>query len=277
MADTQLPWRQMIASERLHPNPDNPREDPGDLTGLAGSIRKNGLLQPVVARPAPDIGDGHYYIEAGYRRWMAMREWSSQIPAVIRPLQRGESPVRRNLITGLVENIHRRDLDPIEKARAFGRLRDELKLNQQQIAAETGLDSSTVSVSLALLELSDDTQERVRRGTLTVTEALRLVKRRRAAQRRKKGGPGRTGAVWEPDWFTAKHPLARKAAALCDAREHNSRRRIGARGQYPGACGQCWESVVREDERLVTAATAEAAAAWRALQDRKNPASSDVV
>ena len=239
MTTVQQPWRQMIAAGRLHPNPDNPGEDaPGDLAGLEASIRKNGLLQPLAVRPAPDKGDGHFYIEDGWRRWLAMKEWSTEIPAVIRPLRPGENAVRRNIITGLITAVHRRDLDPIAKARAFGRLRDELKMTQPQIAAETGISLSNVSNSLALLELSVDTQERVRDGKLPAGEALRLVRRRRAAQRRKKGGSGQTGAVWEPDTFTVKHPLARNAVVLCDARQHNSRRRLGRAGAFPGACGE---------------------------------------
>lgn len=277
MTDAQLPWRQMIATERLHPNPDNPREDPGDLTELRESIRAAGLKHRVLVIPAPDIGDGHYYIEDGWRRWLAMKDEWSAIPSEIRPLQPGENIHFRNILTGLITSVHQRPLDPVERARGYGRLRDEFGLNQIQIAAKTGLHSSTVSGSLALLELSADTQELVRKGALTAAEALRLVKRKRAADRRRKGGSGRTGAIWEPDWFTARHPLARKAAALCDAREHNSRRRLGARGRYAGACGQCWESLVREDERLVIAATAEAAAAWHAMQDGNAAAPSDVV
>jgi ParB/RepB/Spo0J family partition protein len=266
MNEAQLPWRQMIAADRLHPGPDNPRQDPGDdLDGLAASIRKNGLLQPVVARPAPDLGDGHYYIEDGWRRWLAMKDWSTSIPAVVKPLQIGENAAVRSIFTALVTSAHAQPLNPIERARGYGRLRREFGFTQAQIGAQAGLSGSTVANSLALLELSEDTQERVAKGTLSVTDALRQVKRKRAADRRKKGGSGQAGAVWEPDWWTAKHPLYRKAAALCDLREHNSRRRFGRTANSAGACGECFETLIREDERLVVAATAQAAAAWHEL------------
>ena len=60
---------------------------------------------------------------------------------------------------------------------------------------------------------------------------------------------------WEPDHFTSQHPLARKAKALCDGREHQMRRRVGKH-----ACGECRETVIRADERAVTAALAKVSA-----------------
>ncbi len=266
-AGTQLPWRQMIATNRLHPNPDNPREEPGGLGELRGSIRSAGLKHRILVIPAPDIGPEDYRIEDGWRRFLAMKdEWAS-FPAEIRPLLPGENIHTRNILTGLVTSVHQKPLDPVEKARAYGRLRDEFGMTQAQIGAQVGLSPSVIAKSLALLELSDSTLERVKSGLLPAGEALRLIQRKRARDRRKKGGPGQAGAVWEPDWFTARHPLARKAAALCAERGHNSRRRFGAAGSFPGYCGECIESLIRADERLVTARTTEAAAAWHALQD----------
>ena len=66
----------------------------------------------------------------------------------------------------------------------------------------------------------------------------------RAKQRKRQGKP-RDGPVWEPDHLGATHPLARKANDMCDAREHTMRRRIGK-----VACGQCWETVIRQDEQI---------------------------
>lgn len=262
----QLPWQQVVTADRLHPNPDNPRQDPGgDLADLADSIRSSGLRHRLLVIPAPDEGDGHFYIEDGWRRWLAVKDWMTLIPVEIRPALPGENIHVRSILTGLVTSAHQQPLNPVERAKGYGRLRDEYRLDQAQIARQMGLSVSVIAKSLALLELSDDTLERVRNGSLQVGEALNTVYRRRAAARRKKGGTGRTGAVWEPDWFTAKHPLARKAVVLCDGRGHNSRRRLGKAGHFPGACGECWESVIRADERVVVAATTEAAAAWREL------------
>ena len=194
------------------------------------------------------------------------------IPVEVRPAQPGENVHARSILTALVTSSHSKPLNSVERAEGYGRLRDEFGLTQAQIAHQTGLSVSVIAKSLALLELSADTLEQVRKGTLQVGEAQRLVGRHRAAARRREGGSGQTGAVWEPDWFADRHPLARRAAALCDGRGHNSRRRLGKSGRFPGACGECWESVIRADERIVIAATAEAAAAWHELAGSEPPA-----
>lgn len=89
-------------------------------------------------------------------------------------------------------------------------------------------------------------RQRRRRARL-MNAALAAVRKTRKARAKKAGG--RADYSWEPDYLTGKHPLARKARRLCDAREHTMRRRIGET-----ACGQCWETAIREDERTVIAA-----------------------
>lgn len=235
---------EFIQADHLHPNPDNPRTDTGDVSELADSIRQQGLLQALLVRPAPDIGDGHYYIEAGLRRWAAMKPWNTTIRCFIRPLRAGENATERNLLVGIVENVHRRQLEPMEMAWALGRLRDEVGLTQAQIARQAGLPESTVSHHLALLELSKDSQERVRQGKLQVGEALRIVRRHRAYQRKKAGKAPLGVAQWAPDHFTKNHPLWRIAAEMCETRGHNGRRRLGG-----VACGEDWEAAIRQDEQ----------------------------
>ena len=75
-----------------------------------------------------------------------------------------------------------------------------------------------------------------------------LADGRHRAKQRTATGAGAPGATWEPDHFTTTHALARKAAALCAAREHTARRHLGG-----VACGQCWETAIRADERIVVA------------------------
>jgi ParB family chromosome partitioning protein len=135
-----------------------------------------------------------------------------------------------------------------------------------EIGKLTGMAPSTVTNDLALLELSDDTQDRVRAGKLTATEALRIVRRHRRDRRRRKGQPDR-GAHWEPDWFTGRHPLARIAKAMCDAREHNSRRRLGN-----VACGQCFEDAIRADQRKIDAAEQAARERFASAMDERDAA-----
>jgi ParB family chromosome partitioning protein len=251
-----MPWRQMIPVERLLPNPDNPRTTLEGIDELEESIREAGLKHPLLVVPAPDKGkegENWYYIEDGERRYEAMKGWNTEIQCIIRPLQRGENIHERFLSTALITGIQRQTLNPIERAQAYGRLRKEFGLNQVQIGKMVGLSSGSITNSLALLELSEDTQRRIARGSIKVNEAMRIVRTQRAKNRRHKGGSGITGAQWEPDWFTSTHALASKAVALCNKRDHNMRRRIGAKGTsgFPGACGQCWESVIRADQDLV--------------------------
>ena len=109
---------------------------------------------------------------------------------------------------------------------------------------------ATVYSYTALLDLDKRTRDMVRDGRLSAVDALAGVRAARRRQRKKAGRPA-VGPVWEPDYFNGTHPLARKASQLCDAREHTARRRVGK-----VACGQCWETVIRQDERTAEAARA---------------------
>lgn len=257
------PWKKMIPVDRLHLNPDNPRQDPGDIAGLAASIRASGLKQALIVYPARDIGPDDYYIEDGWRRLLAMQDWCSEIPCDIHPVLAGENLATRNVLTALITGIHRKPLNPMERADGYQALADR-GMTAVEIGKLVGLHSSTVTNDLALLELSKDTQDRVRSGKLPVAEALRIVRRHRKNQRRRKGQPDR-GAHWEPDWFTDKHPLARIARAMCDAREHNSRRRLGN-----VACGQCFDDAIRADQRKIDEATLMARERFASAMDERD-------
>lgn len=273
-----LPYRQMVPVDRLIPNPDNPRKmpAPGPLKELEKSIRTVGLKQPLLVVPATDKGvegEEYFYIEDGWRRYLAMRDWASAIPCYAFPPIRGESQAIRNIVTALATDAHRENLAPIDRARALGRLRDEFKVTTiKELAELTSLSESVVSDSLVLLELAPATQDRLWRGpsdkrtnTLQVGEAKRLARtQRRSERRRRTGGTGRAGAVWEPLWLAHTHPLYTAAAERCDALGHNMRRRIGKEGKYPGACGQCWQLVI---ERAAEARILERCAAEVYKQD----------
>ncbi|WP_431897844.1 ParB/RepB/Spo0J family partition protein [Nonomuraea sp. bgisy101] len=236
-----------IPLDQIHDHPGNIRDTVGDISELAASIREHGLMQPLTVQPHPDKPD-HYQLLAGHRRRAAAVEAGlATVPAVIR--RDVDEATAIELM--IVENVQRADLGPIEKAEAFGRLQKEHGYTATRIAKNTGLSQATVSRSLALLDLDVKTRDRVRRGELAVGDALDLVKRHRAKARKQAGG-GRTDWTWEPDYLTHTHPLAKKAAKVCDTREHTGRRRLG-----DIACGQCWEYVIRADERLAAQATRE--------------------
>jgi ParB family chromosome partitioning protein len=229
---------------RLREHPHNIRADLGDLTELAASIAAQGILQPLVVQPHP-AEPGAYEVIAGHRRLAAARlARVGQVPVTVRRLPGPASSASAGALEMmLVENIQRKDLGPVEKAEAMGALRNHGR-TAAQIARRTGLSDATVGYYLSLLDLDDDARKRVRDGHIPVGEAIAAVRRVRARQRQRRGAP-RQRAAWEPDHLDARHPLARKANAMCDAREHTMRRRIGK-----VACGQCWETVIRQDEQL---------------------------
>lgn len=226
----------------IEPSPRNIRKKLGDLTELADSIRQHGILQPLVVEPHPTRPRG-YRLLAGHRRLAAAQVAGlGQVPVIVRAAAGVDTAIE----VMLIENCHRQDLTPMEKAIAFGQLRD-LGHRQQQIADRTGFAVSTVSYYLTLLELDDASQDKVRAGELSAADAVQGVRRVRAQARKSSGGhrEGHHNKSWEPDHFSESHPLAGRARRLCDRRGHPMRRRYG------GACGECWESVIRLDEREV--------------------------
>ncbi len=160
-----------IPVDRLQPNPEQPRSrfDDVALHELADSIRTHGILQPLLVT---DAGDDRYTIIAGERRWRAARQAGlTTVPAVIRErVDRSE-----DLELALVENLQRRDLTPLEEARAFEQMRATLGLSQADIAGRVGIDRSTVANALRLLKLPPDLQELVEQGQLTAGHARALL------------------------------------------------------------------------------------------------------
>src|SRR5207247_676669 len=139
-----------LAIADIRPNPYQPRRDvdPAALEELTASIRKAGLLQPVVVRQAPG-NNGGFELIAGERRLRACQAlgWE-KIPAVKR-----EVDDRTVLTLALVENLQRDDLSPVDEARGYERLIAEFNLTQQDVADAVGRDRSTVANALRLLKL----------------------------------------------------------------------------------------------------------------------------
>jgi ParB family chromosome partitioning protein len=154
----------------IRPNPFQPRAefDEGEIAALAESLKRQGVLQPVVVRPAEG---GFYELVAGERRWRASKKAGfNRIPAVIRDVDD-----RRMLEMALVENLQRRDLNPIEKARAFRQLMQLNSWTQEEVADAVGLGRPTVANFIRLLELPPEIQEAVSRGTITMGHARALL------------------------------------------------------------------------------------------------------
>jgi ParB family chromosome partitioning protein len=175
--------------ETIHPNPRQPRRrfEPEAASGLAASIRHQGVLQPIVVRRRDE---GGFELIAGERRWRAARAAGiATLPALVRDVDDGDS-----LLLGLVENVAREQLSPVEEARAYASLVDEFELSLGEVAERVGRSKSAVSNRLRLLELPEEVLWMVARGDLTEGHARAVLSlpdddaRRRLAGRITKEG-----------------------------------------------------------------------------------------
>ena len=154
----------------ITPNPFQPRKsmDPAGLEELRDSIRAHGLLQPIVVRSH----QGAFQLISGERRWRAARlAGLERIPALVR------DDVSDNdmLELALVENIQRRDLNPLERAEAFRALMQQLQLTQEAVAAKVGLKRATVANLMRLLELPEPARAAVAKGLISMGHARALL------------------------------------------------------------------------------------------------------
>lgn len=158
-----------INPEDVQPSDYQPRHvfSEGEMQGLVESIKKHGILQPVIVKPLPH----GYMLIAGERRWRAAKQIGlKEIPAIVR-----HSDGANTLEIALIENIQREDLNPIEKAKGFKELIAKFDLTQEQVARAMGKDRSSVANYLRLLELPQEIQEDVSRGTLSMGHARAIL------------------------------------------------------------------------------------------------------
>jgi len=159
-----------IRVDDIRPNARQPRRrfEPEATTGLAESIRHQGMLQPVVVRPRPA---GGYELIAGERRWRAAKEAGVEaVPALVR-----EADDRDSLLLALVENVAREQLSAVEEARAYAVLLDEFGLSLGEVAERVGRSKPSVSNRLRLLELPDEVLWMLVRGELTEGHARAVL------------------------------------------------------------------------------------------------------
>jgi ParB family chromosome partitioning protein len=138
------------------------------LADLAASIREQGVIQPIVVVPRGEKLE----IVAGERRWRAARlAGLTQVPVVVR-----EKKADKDLLeVALVENLQREDLNPLEAAEAYARLKEEFHLTQEKIAERVGKDRATVANALRLLKLPLSVKEKVREGSLSAGHARAIA------------------------------------------------------------------------------------------------------
>ena len=158
----------------VHPNPFQPRREfeEGELAELAASIKENGLLQPIVVRPAGNRrGTDRWELVAGERRWRAVTRlgWTD-VPALVRDVDD-----RTLLVLALVENLQRSELGALEEAHGYEQLMDEFGLSQKQVAEAVGRDRSTVANTLRLLQLPASVRRLLEAGSLSAGHARALL------------------------------------------------------------------------------------------------------
>jgi len=154
---------QMVPISQIVPNQFQPRKRflQEDLDSLADSIRQNGILQPILVRRK---GDGVYELIAGERRFRSAKLANlSTMPVIVRNSKDYESTV-----LALVENIQRKDLNPIEEAHAYTKLIDEFGLTQEIVAERVGRERSSVGNILRLVTLPNEIQQFIESEQLTL-------------------------------------------------------------------------------------------------------------
>jgi ParB family chromosome partitioning protein len=169
---TESDGRRWVETSKLQANTEQPRKAvERGLPELAESLRRHGMMQPIVVTELPG---GAFEILAGERRWRAAQlAGLKSVPVVLRE---GVRDGGERLELALIENIQREDLDPMERAQACERLLETYGLTQAQVAERLGYQRSTVANLVRLLELPTTIQEDVSRGTLSAGHARALLR-----------------------------------------------------------------------------------------------------
>jgi ParB family chromosome partitioning protein len=142
--------------------------DEASLQELAESIRAQGIIQPIIARP---IGDKQYEIIAGERRWRAAQLAGLQhIPTIVKDINDETASAM-----SLIENVQREDLNPMEEALAYSRLAEEFELTHEEISELVGKSRASITNTLRLLQLNSDVKRLLEHGDLEMGHAKALL------------------------------------------------------------------------------------------------------
>ena len=160
----------LLPISQVQPGPNQARRhfDQESLEELADSIRQHGILQPITVRALPS---GYYQIIAGERRWRASRlAGLAQIPVAVI-----EADDRKVMELGLIENLQREDLNPMEEAAGFRALMEGFALTQEEAAARVGKSRPAVANAMRLLALPQEIQWLIEQGTLSAGHGRALL------------------------------------------------------------------------------------------------------
>jgi len=213
----------------------NPRHYLGDLAELTESIRRHGVLLPLLVERHHR---GGLRLIAGERRYAAAKAAGQQAVPVILRGTRGDTHA---LTLAAIENMHRLEMTPIDEARAIKTMITDGGMNQAQVAAELARTPSWVSARLSLLELPPAVQHKIAAGEIRPSVAAQAVTDLRKT--------GRAVLDRCTAHLATKHPLWVAARLRCDDAGHPRLGRVN------GVCGACWEATIRADERGDTSAT----------------------
>jgi ParB family transcriptional regulator, chromosome partitioning protein len=160
---------QYIELSRIHPSPHQPRRafDKEALEQLAATIKAQGVISPVTVRPVGDT----FELVAGERRWRAAKlAGQNTIPALVRRIKDPDA-----MQIALIENVQRKDLNPMELAAGYELLMERYGLRQEDLAKQIGKDRATISNSVRLLKLPETVQELIRQDQLSAGHAKVLL------------------------------------------------------------------------------------------------------
>ncbi|MGB1261068.1 MAG: ParB/RepB/Spo0J family partition protein, partial [Akkermansiaceae bacterium] len=162
-ADEQVPISEVV------PSPLQPRKHfaEGQLAELKESISQHGIIQPLIVR----VVNGKYELIAGERRWRA----STELGLTSVPIRIREASDQEVLEMALIENIQRKDLDPIEEAEGYVRLAKEFSMKQETIAKRVGKSRASVANAMRLMELHADVRDHVANGRISVGHAKAIL------------------------------------------------------------------------------------------------------
>jgi ParB family chromosome partitioning protein len=155
--------------ENIELDPNQPRKNLGDIADLVTSIQDHGIISPLVVRP---LGPNRYCIVAGERRFTAAKQAGFDVvPCMVR-----EPSEQETLEIQLIENLHRKDLDPFEEAEGYARLKSEHNFTDADIAKKMVKARSTITETLGLVRIPDELREQCRNSDIRLSrDTLYLI------------------------------------------------------------------------------------------------------
>ena len=169
------PIGRMIPIEQIEPNPNQPRQQMGDLSELTASIREKGILEPIIVRRRGD----RYQIISGERRYQAaIQAKLTEVPCVERDVDD-----RETVELALVENLQRKDLTPFEEAEALSQLVSSYDYTHEELAKQIGKSRSTITEMLSLANMPDEVKKLCRLADITSKSLLIQIVRQENAEK----------------------------------------------------------------------------------------------